>query len=214
MRSARRRADSGSNASFTERGRTLTRLRAAEASRADAVRERLIGERVDNRRAVGRCRDGAAGGRVATGWLRRARGRVVSAARLPAGGAAWRGHEPASADRRGATIMRGTTAHRGRLGDRRALAAMLAAAMGACGNDAPCNHVINDVARVRGLPGHRRRAQLLDQVTYSNKNKRCKVENCGDCNGPIPTPTATPAGLSPDPPGRGSGRGGAVVDPR
>jgi hypothetical protein len=88
--------------------------------------------------------------------------------------------------------MRWSSAHRGRLGSAVG-ALLLAAAMSACGNDAPCNHVINDVARFEDCQAIAVERHCSDQVTYSNKNKRCKVENCGDCNGPIPTPTATPA---------------------
>jgi hypothetical protein len=68
--------------------------------------------------------------------------------------------------------------------------------MSACGNDTPCNHVIQDVARFEDCQAIAVERNCSDEITYSNKNKRCKVEHCGDCNGPTPTatglPTATP----------------------
>ena len=85
--------------------------------------------------------------------------------------------------------MRGIARHRvGRV----AALLWLAATLGACGDDSPCNHVIQDVARFEDCKEIAVERRCSDEVTYSTKNKRCKVENCGDCDGPLPTPTAVP----------------------
>lgn len=68
---------------------------------------------------------------------------------------------------------------------------LLAAALGACGDDSPCNHVIQDVPLFADCQAIAVERHCSNQVTYSVKNKRCKVEDCGDCNGAAPTPTAT-----------------------
>ncbi|MFN8641143.1 MAG: hypothetical protein U0802_05580 [Candidatus Binatia bacterium] len=85
--------------------------------------------------------------------------------------------------------MRGIARHRVGLV---AALLLLGALLGGCGNDSPCNHVIQDVARFEDCQAIAVERRCSDQVTYSNKNQRCKVENCGDCNGPLPTPTAVP----------------------
>ncbi len=73
-------------------------------------------------------------------------------------------------------------------------ALLLAAALHACGSDSSCNHVIDDVARFEDCLAIATERNCSDQVTYSNKNKRCLVTRCGDCNGPAPTPTVVPEG--------------------
>ena len=76
---------------------------------------------------------------------------------------------------------------------------MLAAALVACGSD-QCNHVITDVPTFEDCQAIAVERGCSDQITYSRANStsgkpsRCKVERCGDCNGPIPTPSATPEG--------------------
>jgi hypothetical protein len=89
--------------------------------------------------------------------------------------------------------MRRVSAHRGRWASAVG-ALLLATALSACGNDAPCNHVISDVPRFEDCQQIAVERNCSFEVTYSNKNKRCKVETCGDCKGPAATPTATPAG--------------------
>jgi hypothetical protein len=87
--------------------------------------------------------------------------------------------------------MRRTTAHRGWLAAAGG-ALLLAAALTACGNDSQCNHVIQDVARFEDCQAIAVERDCSAQVTYSNKNNRCKVIDCGDCHGATPTPTAEP----------------------
>jgi len=87
--------------------------------------------------------------------------------------------------------MRGTTAHRGWLGA--GALALVLATMGACGDDSSCNHVITDVARFEDCQAIAVERSCSDLLVYSNKNKRCLVQDCGDCNGPIPTATAVPS---------------------
>ena len=71
-------------------------------------------------------------------------------------------------------------------------AVSLAVTLAACGDDSPCNHVINDVPLFEDCKAIAVERHCSDEVTYSVKNRRCKVENCGDCDGPLPTPTAVP----------------------
>ena len=87
--------------------------------------------------------------------------------------------------------MRGTTAHRGWLGA--GALALVLATMGACGDDSSCNHVLHDVARFEDCTAMAAARNCSNLVVYSNKNKRCLVQDCGDCNGPIPTATAVPS---------------------
>ena len=87
--------------------------------------------------------------------------------------------------------MRRTTAHRGWLAAAGG-ALLLAAALTACGNDSECNHVIQDVPRFEDCQQIAVDRGCSDQVTYSNKNNRCKVIMCSDCHGPSPTPTGQP----------------------
>lgn len=89
--------------------------------------------------------------------------------------------------------MRRMTAHRGWLGAA-AGALLLAASLGACGDDSPCNHVIEDVPAFEDCQAIAVERACSDQITFSRKNERCKVVHCGDCNGPTPTPTALPEG--------------------
>lgn len=94
--------------------------------------------------------------------------------------------------------MRGIADYRARLATI-ALAAALAAVLGACGDD-ECNHVITDVPTFEACQEIAVERRCSDEVTYSRANAtsgkpaRCKVENCGDCNGAQPTPTSIPEG--------------------
>jgi hypothetical protein len=77
------------------------------------------------------------------------------------------------------------------------MAAMLAAMVAACGDD-PCNHVITDVPTFEACQAIAVERGCSDEVTFSRANansgkpSRCKVEDCSDCNGAPPTPTAVP----------------------
>jgi hypothetical protein len=65
--------------------------------------------------------------------------------------------------------------------------------MGACGDDSPCNHVIHDVARFEDCQVIAVERNCSDLLVYSNKNKRCLVQDCGDCGARTPTATGVPS---------------------
>lgn len=71
-------------------------------------------------------------------------------------------------------------------------ALLLAGAINACGDSDSCNHVIEDVARFEDCRAIAVERGCSDEITYSNKNKRCLVKSCSDCHA-APTPTATPS---------------------
>ena len=86
--------------------------------------------------------------------------------------------------------MRGIEAHRGWLGA--AALAVVLATLVACGDGSSCNHTIQDVARFEDCQAIAVERNCSDLVVFSNKNKRCHVQDCGDCKGPGPTATALP----------------------
>ena len=77
-------------------------------------------------------------------------------------------------------------------------AVLLAAWMAACGDDDECNHVIDDVPTFEQCQEIAVERRCSNEVVYARANptagrpSRCRVVSCGDCNGGIATPTATP----------------------
>ena len=56
----------------------------------------------------------------------------------------------------------------------------------------PATTSIQDVARFEDCQAIAVERNCSDLLVYSNKNKRCLVQDCGDCNGAIPTATVLP----------------------
>lgn len=92
--------------------------------------------------------------------------------------------------------MRGFSDCRARL-TMAAVAALLAAMVAGCSDD-ECNHVIDDVPTFEACQEIAVERRCSDEIVYARANPtagrpaRCRVVDCGDCDGPLATPTPTP----------------------